>query len=116
MSEVSTPCLYSTDHVASPPDKALPRPPGSFSNKDHTPYQYFLTLHLLETIKGACRDRSKGTMGDENKTNTRTKTLLDLARAPVESLTYTLHSHLETWEPLPLSPACNPYYKHFDAR
>jgi hypothetical protein len=43
----------------SPPDKALSRPPGSFSNKDHTSYQYFVTLHLLETIKEACRDRSK---------------------------------------------------------
>jgi hypothetical protein len=69
----------------SPPDKALSRPRGSFSNKDHTTYQYFVTLHLLETIKGACRDRSKGRNKRKRETRTHEQvTLLDLARAPAE--------------------------------
>jgi hypothetical protein len=29
---------------------------------------------------------------------------------------HTLHSYLETWDHLPLSPACNSYYKHLGAR
>jgi hypothetical protein len=33
-----------------------------------------------------------------------------------EANTHILHSHPETWELLLLSPVCNPYYKHFDAR
>jgi hypothetical protein len=97
--------------TTSPPDKAFPRPRGSFSNEDHATYQYFVTLHLLEAIKGACKDRSRGATHEHT-------TLLDLVRAPVESHTHThtLHSHLEIWKHLPLSPTCNPCHKHFGAR
>jgi hypothetical protein len=67
-------------------------------------------------MKGACRDRSWHDNEKEESTQTREEeeeeeeeppqqhtTLLDLAKAPAESLTHALHSHLETWEPLPLS-------------
>jgi hypothetical protein len=79
--EVPTPCP--TVYITAPSDKALPRPLGSFSNKGHITYQHFVTLHLLETIKGACRDHFRGHKTDEQIT------LLDLARAPAESHTHT---------------------------
>jgi hypothetical protein len=50
--------------------KALPRPIGS-SSKGHITRPYFVTLHLLETIKEACRDRSKGTEKDRKRGNPR---------------------------------------------
>jgi hypothetical protein len=56
--KVPMPC--STVQTTSPPDKAFLRPRGSFSNEDHATYQHFVTLHLLEAIKGACRDRFRG--------------------------------------------------------
>jgi hypothetical protein len=37
-------------------------------------------------------------------------------RGKTEEKTHTLHPHLDTWDHLPLSPACNPYYKQFGAR
>jgi hypothetical protein len=49
----------STVQITSPPDKALTRPLGFFSNTDRTTYRYFITLQLLEAIKGACRDSSE---------------------------------------------------------
>jgi hypothetical protein len=57
--------------ITSPPDKALPRPLGS-SSKDHTTGPHFVTLDLLETIKGACGDHSKGTDNPGKRTTTTT--------------------------------------------
>jgi hypothetical protein len=75
----------------SPPDKALLRPLGSFSNKDHTMYPHFATLHLLEAIKGACRDRST-----KNDTTTQHDTRADNSPRPCEGtmgVTHTLSTH-----------------------
>jgi hypothetical protein len=54
--------------TTSPPDKALLRPLSS-SSKCHTTRPYFITLHLLVIIKGACRDLSKGTEKTPRKKN-----------------------------------------------
>jgi hypothetical protein len=57
--------------------------------------QHFVTLYLLKAIKGACRDHSEG---DQKKAFARSHdhtTVLNLARAPVES-----HTHAHT----PLKP------------
>jgi hypothetical protein len=68
--------------TTSPPDKALPRPLGSFSNKGHTTYQHVVTMRLLETIKEACRDRSK-------THDTRT----DNSPGPCEGTSRVTHTH-----------------------
>jgi hypothetical protein len=52
-----------------PSDKALPRPLSSSTSEGHTIYQHFVTLHLLEAIKGACRDHSKGRKKKDNNHN-----------------------------------------------
>jgi hypothetical protein len=94
----------------SPPDKALPRPLGSSTSEGHTTCQHFVTLHLLQTIKGACRDHSIGRRKRRRTTTTTTQseTRVDNSPGPCEGTsrvthTHTLLSHLETWELLPLS-------------
>jgi hypothetical protein len=61
----------------------------------------------LETIKEEAQDTSRGgqgfTMTDQNRLLSKTK-----------NRTHT--SPEETWDPLPLSKGCNPYYEHSGAR
>jgi hypothetical protein len=93
----------------SPPDKALPRPLGSSSSKGHATCQHFVTLHLLDTIKGACRDHSKGPKNKRRTTTTtQSETRANNSPRPCEGTrrvahTHILLSHLKTWELLPLS-------------
>jgi hypothetical protein len=92
----------------SPPDKALPRPLGSSTSKGHTTCQHFVTLHLLETIKGTCRDHSRGPEKRTTTATTQSETRADNSPGPCEDTSRVVHtpillSHLETWELLPLS-------------
>jgi hypothetical protein len=94
--------------TTSPPDKALPRPLGSSTSKGYTTCQHFVTLHLLEAIKGACMDYSKGGKRRTTTTRTRSETRADNSSGPCTGTsrvtrTHSLLSHLETWEFLPLS-------------
>jgi hypothetical protein len=65
----------------------------------------------LETLKGEAGATSRDDGEDEETThNTHTHTLL------AKTSTHTHHPSKETWDPLPLSKACNPYYRHSGAR
>jgi hypothetical protein len=59
----------------------------------------------LKAIKGKAGATSK-----ENKNNTHTHALL------AKTSTHAHHPSKETWDLLPLSKACNPYYEYFSAR
>jgi hypothetical protein len=59
----------------------------------------------LETIKGKAGATSKKTSIRETMTHT-----------PHQKQPHTHHPSKETWDPLPLSKTCNPYYEHSGAR
>jgi hypothetical protein len=84
----------------------------------HTQCHIFVFLHLfpfhlfttnvtralpLGTIKGEAGATSRGTRIETHLTD--------------QALKHThTHTTKETWDPLPLSKACNPYYEHYGAR
>jgi hypothetical protein len=108
----ASPCSSSTRSTDAMPLQYRPRchrirpleASGLLPRQRSPTHQHLVTLYLLEAIKGACRDHSRG--HDQEESITRSydhTTLLDLARTPAEPHSHALHPHPETWEPLPLS-------------
>jgi hypothetical protein len=65
----------------------------------------------LEAIKGEAGATTRG----GSKREKRDKTIHQQQLEPI-SIETTTTTTQETWDLLPLSKACNPYYKHSDAR
>jgi hypothetical protein len=112
-----SPCSSSTTSTNAMPQQYRPRrhqirPPeasGLLPRQGSPTHQYLITLYLLEAIKGAYGDHSRGHDQEESITRSHDHTtLLDLARAPAEPHTRTHSTHA-----LRLG---SPYYEHFGAR
>jgi hypothetical protein len=88
---------------------ATPEATFLFFSSIFSPFHLF-TMNVtralsLETIKGKAGATSKKTSIRETMTHT-----------PHQKQPHTHHPSKETWDPLPLSKTCNPYYEHSGAR